>query len=145
MAWARRPKQQQSKALDYSFRLLGYRDRSKHEILTRLRKRQYSQEEIDDTFDKLEKLNLVGDEKFALAFVTSKTKKFWGPLRIKAKLLELGVSGKTIEETMKTVDWNTVIRNARESLGTKLQGDQLKAKLFRLGFPYYLINGDEND
>jgi regulatory protein len=145
MAWARRPKQQQSKAIDYSFRLLGYRDRSKREIFNRLKKRQYSQEEIDEAFTKLENLKLVDDDKFAQAFVTSKTKKFWGPLRIKAKLLELGVSGKIIEETMKGVDWNTVIRNARESLGTKLQRNQLKAKLFRLGFPYYLINGDEND
>lgn len=145
MAWARRPKQQQSKAIDYSFRLLGYRDRSKREILDRLKKRQYSQEEIDETFDRLERYNLVDDEKFAQAFAVSKAKKFWGPLRIKAKLLELGVSGKIIEETMKGLDWNTIIRNARESLGRKLQGDQLKAKLFRLGFPYYLINGDEND
>lgn len=145
MAWARRPKQQQSKALDYSFRLLGYRDRSKREILNRLKKRQYSQEEIDETFERLERYNLVDDEKFAKAYAVSKAKRFWGPLRIKAKLIELGVPGKIIEETMKGVDWNTIIRNARESLGSKLQGDQLKAKLFRLGFPYYLINGDEND
>jgi SOS response regulatory protein OraA/RecX len=110
-----------------------------------LKRDKYEQDEIDEAIEKLENLNLVDDEKFAASFVASKARKFWGPLRIRAKLLELGVSSKTIEETMKNVDWNTVIRNARESLGTKLEGDQLKAKLFRLGFPYYLINGDGNE
>ena len=145
MAWARKPRQTQSKPLDRSLRLLGYRDRSKHEIVSRLKRDKYSEEEIDATVEKLEGYNLIDDEKFARAFVTSKSKKFWGPIRIKAKLLELGVSGKTIEEAIKEIDWREVVGQAKEFFASRLEGDKLKVKLLRLGFPYYLINGDGND
>jgi regulatory protein len=144
MAFQRRPKRQ-SKALDDSFRLLGVRDRSENEIRSRLKRKQHTAEAIDETVEKLTRLKLVDDERFARLFVASKLKKHWGPLKLRMKMSELGLNPKIIEESLKEVDWMAALTTARESLAGKFESDRLKLKLLRLGFLHSQINGDTKD
>lgn len=144
MAFQRRPKRQ-NKALDDSFRLLGSRDRSVSEIRSRLKRKQHTAEDIDETIEKLERLRLVDDEKFARAFVSAKLKKYWGPLKLRMKMAELGLAPKLIEESLKEVDWMAALKTAKESLKNKYEGDKLKLKLVRLGFLHSQINGETKD
>lgn len=90
-----------------ALRYLGYRDRFKKEIENRLKKEIYKKfpEEslnlIPEILNKLEKAGLINDQELIDNYVKSQTKNLRGPLFIKQKLFQMGVSKELIDNSIK--------------------------------------------
>jgi len=79
------------RALNYSFLLLKYRQRSSVEITQRLKKKKYSSSVIKKTTQYLEENNYINDWEFVKAFTKLSVEKGWGPKRIDFRLRQLGI------------------------------------------------------
>ena len=89
-----------SKALNYSFLLLKYRQRSKSEIIERLKGKNYTEGVIEKVVSFLEEHDFINDETFAPLFVNSCLAKAWGPKRIRYALKKLGVDEQLINRSL---------------------------------------------
>jgi regulatory protein len=89
-----------NKALNYSFLLLKYRQRSKFEIIERLKSKNYTDSVTKKVISFLEEHDFIDDAAFAPLFINSCIQKSWGPKRIRYALKRLGVSEKLIEKSL---------------------------------------------
>ncbi|MCP4652537.1 MAG: hypothetical protein GY858_04040 [Candidatus Omnitrophica bacterium] len=89
-----------NKACNYSFLLLKYRPRSKHELILRLKTKQYSSPVIKKTVEFLQECNYINDSEFVPLFVRSSLNKGWGRRRIDYALKKLGISAELAEKFM---------------------------------------------
>ena len=82
--------------------LLARRDHFRRELQEKLRKKDYSEEEIDDALTRCEELGLIDDERFAARFVEVRAaSKGWGPYRLAAELHHRGLSHESAERMAK--------------------------------------------
>ncbi len=89
------------KPLEYAFYLLKSRDRSIGEMEGKLRRKEFSDEEISQTLKFLTQKNFLDDEKFAANFVRfKKTIKPVGKYYLQNKLLEKKIPKEIIEKTL---------------------------------------------
>ena len=78
----------QSKVYNSALRLLGYRMRSCAEMKRRLLEKDYPEDIIDNTIDKLSKIGYLNDKEFSIAFTRDKVRsKSIGPIAIRSELL----------------------------------------------------------
>ncbi len=64
--------QDQKSSPDYQAQaILSRRDHSEYEIRSKLKQKKFTADQINQTIDKLKKLDLVNDQKFALAYAQS--------------------------------------------------------------------------
>lgn len=91
-----------------SVRLLEKRDHSVYELTRKLQQRQHSQEAVDSAVQQLLSLNYLNDARYAELYSEQRLSKGFGPLSIRAKLYERGVSAHLIESGLKqlAVDWS---------------------------------------
>ncbi len=89
-----------NKALNYAFLLLKYRQRSKHEIIERLKSKNYTESLIAKVVSFLEEYDFIDDKAFAPLFVNSCMAKSWGPKRIRYALKKLGVDEELIKQSL---------------------------------------------
>ena len=89
-----------NKALNYSFLLLKYRQRSKYEIIERLKSKNYTDSVAKKVISFLEEHDFINDEAFAPLFVNSCIQKSWGPKRIRYALKKLGVDEELIKQSL---------------------------------------------
>jgi len=130
--------QKENKALLVAIRILTIRDHSKSDIKRKLNNKKFDSQDIEETIDKLDKMKLLDDEKFAKMYISSKMRKFWGPRRVLLGLQGLGVEKQIIEEAMNEIDWKEVLKKALDSNKTK-EPKSLSIKMERLGFPKGMI------
>lgn len=78
-------------ALERALRLLNYRERSVHEMRSRLAEDGYSKAVIDALVERLIDLQLLDDRRYAGCLVRSKRISGWGRVRIERALLDAGV------------------------------------------------------
>jgi len=89
------------KPLEYAFYLLKLRDRSIGEMKEKLRRKEYSTEEISDTLEFLISKDFLNDERFARNFVRfKKSLKPTGKFYLRGKLLEKKVPAEIIEKVL---------------------------------------------
>lgn len=72
--------------------LLAIREHSRKELRGKLVARLDETERLDEVLDRLEQEGLLSDQRFAEAFVRSRTGRGQGPIRIRQELLQRGVS-----------------------------------------------------
>ncbi|HOI63251.1 MAG TPA: regulatory protein RecX [Mesotoga sp.] len=121
-----------------ALRYLKFRLRSAREVQEYLSRRQYEQDEIAETMNKLEEQGLINDERFAGIYISDGLNVHYkGPFRLKMELLELGVAEETIEAAMnremKECDLKEIIKRAIGNARAE-DAEKLKRKLFRKGF-----------
>lgn len=81
--------------------ILARRDHSVFEMKTKLRKKIFDQEKIDEVIAWLQEKRLLDDRKFAQAKAESIMRtKLCGPMYVKNKLREARIAGGIIEETV---------------------------------------------
>lgn len=95
---------------DVALRLLARREHSRRELLWKLRQRGIPMPEGEEALDRLEDQGLLSDERFAESYVTSRSERGYGPLRIRAGLLERGVAKAIIDRKLQSaeVDWTAL-------------------------------------
>lgn len=95
------------KARDKALKLLGYRARSKKEIVDKL-KNDYSEDIINRVLDLLEKYDYINDEKFATMYSKEKFKlKGWSKKRIAFELRLKGVNNDIISKVLEESEFDT--------------------------------------
>jgi regulatory protein len=73
--------------------LLARRDHFRRELGTKLARRSFPSDNIEEALDRCEELGLLDDEKTAKRFVEVRAAaRGWGPRRLEAELLERGVA-----------------------------------------------------
>ena len=92
--------------------MLARRDYSTKELSKKLNAKQYPPDEIEIVLADLAKAGLLSDLRFTENYISSRTKKGYGPLRITFELQSRGISQEMIAEALKITDntWLTEIR-----------------------------------
>ena len=111
--------------------------------------REFAADAVDDAIDRLQHEGLVSDARFADAFVMSRIRKGQGPVKIRAELVQRGVTDALIDESLSAleVDWTATAREVRErKYGDAVPGDfKERARQSRFlqsrGFTTEQING----
>ena len=81
------------KALEYSLRFCGYRERSKKEVLDKLISKNYEKELIQKVINRLEDLGAIDNLRFAKAFARGKNRSNrWGKIKIRQYLFHKGLN-----------------------------------------------------
>jgi len=90
-----------SKALNYTYRLLGIRPRSVFEMERKLKGKRFDEEIIEKVIDELKRLELLDDEKFAREWTCERLKyRPCGRFLVKKKLLEKGIAKEIINNVL---------------------------------------------
>lgn len=89
------------KAMD----LLAMREHSRHELTNKLKQRGFELDEIVPCLNLLEQDNLLSDERFSQAYAKMRSRRGFGPLRIKQELQQRGVVDNLVESTLHNIDW----------------------------------------
>ena len=130
-------------AIDY----LSRREHSRLELVTKLTKKGYADEDIQTALKRLDDHDLQSDERFAEQFVRARVLKHSGPLRIQHELKQRGVDEDLISSCLyqQQIDW---LQQAQalynKKYGTQQASDyQEKARRMRFlqskGFPGDII------
>lgn len=118
------------KAMD----LLARREHSLVELRRKLYGKGYDEQIVDAELQKLAHERLLSDERFAESYVNFRSKKGFGPLRIKQELKEKGVSETLINAVMDNDTlWQALAEDVREKRfgGVFPQDYKEKAKQMR--------------
>lgn len=134
-----------------AMRLLNYRMRTRHEMVQRLRQKNFSAGVINRVIDKLVSLRLIDDSRFAEAFVAEKvSSKPVGKRELVRKLHEKGVSGETALNAISglsddAIQFELALKAARTKLRSlrRFESEKRKEKLIaflaRRGFDWDII------
>lgn len=77
--------------------MLARREHARRELARKLTQKGFSETAVRQALDALEAEGLLSDARFAEALVRSRTERGYGPLRIRAELIERGVDPALIE------------------------------------------------
>ncbi|NEX13544.1 MAG: regulatory protein RecX [Prosthecochloris sp.] len=134
------------KAFDLAIRLLGEREHSRKEIITKLERRKFSEAAIDKTLERLDQLGLIDDRSFAEHFVGSRSrKKPSGKYKLRYELFQKGISETIIDEVLSDYDSSAHCLDAAMKKFPFLKGDdhykrkKLYAFLANRGFDSHSI------
>ena len=97
--------EEKKEALEYSYLLLNFRERSEKEMTERLRRKGLSHEIVQAVIEELKEKHLIDDSKFAQNFAESKLKsnKMLGERRIQQDLLRKGISSESSKKVIQDV------------------------------------------
>jgi len=87
-------------AMDRALRLLAHRDRSRLEVVRRLRRFGHHEEVVEDVVEELTKMGYLDDAAFARRLARERAGRGYGRRRAFSDLLRLGVSRETAEEAI---------------------------------------------
>ncbi len=111
------------RALEKALRLLSFRDRSRHEMLTGLRERGFTEPVLSRTIDRLIELKYLDDANFAVRYARHlAVNRLYGNRRIEIALREKGIAAELARRG---------IAQAREELDEKDAAALLIAKKTR--------------
>ena len=107
------------KALNYSYLLLKYRLRSRHEFIYRLKKKKFSPKTIEKVLADLEEKGYINDAQFIRLFINASYRKGWGEKRIYFSLKKLGINSADL--CAAKIDKNILRRRLREIIERKIK------------------------
>jgi regulatory protein len=130
-----------------AIKLLAGREHSRQELSRKLRARNANAGQVDSVLDDLERRGLLSDERFTETYVDQRSRKGYGPLRIRAELAERGVQGELVTRWLDEGghDWSEVLADtaARKFGGAPVSDRRTMAKRGRFlqqrGFPISLV------
>ena len=122
--------------------------RNKKEIISYLKKKEFNDEIINETINKLEKLNLLNSKSYIQAFVNDKINlSSDGPYKIKKSLLEFDFNEEDIDNYLNTIDENIWLEKLKKIANKKksimksksyyMFVSKMKNDLYNLGYDKY--------
>lgn len=143
--------EEKDKASNYAMYLLSKKDRTKKEIIDKLKDNGFDDEIIYSVLDKLSEYNCINDETYCKKYINDKSKfSKYGINKIKAKLYAKGVDKEIISKEIIKIDNNLEFENAlalaQKKLSSIKEVDKYKIKaklsshLATKGFSYDTIN-----
>ncbi|MHB9130491.1 MAG: regulatory protein RecX [Armatimonadota bacterium] len=139
----------EEQAMQYAFRVLGYRARSVYELRQRMEQKGFSAQLTDRTLSELSRLGLLDDRDFAVSWASSRTG--LGPARLKQELSRKGIDRDLAEFAIHTVlstedELTSAQRVATRALRSRTVPPdraellRLRRLLQRRGFSFDVIN-----
>ena len=127
-----------------ALRLLARREHSHVELVHKLARRGWPEDEAESVVAELADENLQSDQRFAESYVRSRVAKHYGPVRIRAELGERGIDRALAERALREqeVDWFAVAADWYERRYGTQPAEDLKEKsrrqqaLARRGFAH---------
>ncbi|AOM83651.1 recombination regulator RecX [Salisediminibacterium beveridgei] len=129
---------------------ISYRMRSRHEVFSHLKAKEFEDEVIDEVMERIDQLNLLDDLQFAEAFIRTKrdtTGK--GPRVIRQELYQKGIDESVIERAMQEFPDEQILDNAVKLIEKKAahfnnesqrkQEQKLMQFMMTKGFPTEII------
>lgn len=93
------------KAFDLAIRYLGNREHSRKEIIAKLERKQFNEETVEKTLNRIDELGLLDDRSFAMNYVGSRSKKKpSGRYKLRYELLQKGISEEIVDEVLGNYD-----------------------------------------
>ena len=120
-------------------RLLAAREHSRSELRRKLCARSFDDKAVDAVLDRLIQQRLLSDERFTEQYLSSRQRRGYGPVRIRAELRERGVEEGLIEACLSQTEvvWMTSLQQAHDKkFGSEPPAD-LKALARRSRFLEY--------
>ncbi|WP_437887201.1 recombination regulator RecX [Phytobacter sp. V91] len=143
-----------ARLLDRALRILAMRDHGEAELRRKLtapvmskngpEKIDVSQQDLDNVIGWCAENHYLDDDRFARQFIASRSRKGYGPARIRQELGQKGVSRETCESAMRDceIEWSERAREqAERKYGTPLPtqfADKVKVQRFLLYRGYLL-------
>lgn len=134
------------KSKEKAFRLLSYRNHSRKELVDKI-KYKYDEESANRAVDKMEKLGLIDDKKFAMEYALSLFRKFYSVKRVKFELSKKGIDKDTITEIIDQISPNEkeqIIFLLGKKYSKKIDGEEniskISLSLQNLGYSFTDIN-----
>lgn len=93
-----------------AMRMLAVREHSTRELRRKLRQRRGEEAVVEAVLERLTADGMLSDGRFVEAYVRSRIERGQGPIKIRAGLVERGVSGGLVEEAL---DFESGFWNAR--------------------------------
>lgn len=139
-----------SKAINYSLKLLTFRQRSEEELIRSLRRKGFDEFYIEKTIEYCKNNNYINDIEFTRSFINDKVNlSNYGSERIKYELLNKGISKDIIDREL-DIDEEYQYNNAMKLAEKKLksyEGQEYSAiyrklggYLHRKGYPYDIVS-----
>jgi len=127
--------------------LLAGREHSRRELARKLNARGFGEGRVGDLLDDLEQRGLLSDERFAGEYVAMRARKGFGPVRIRAELVDRGVASGLIEDALDRpeYDWRGLLQEVcRSKYGESAPCDRREMArrarfLVHRGFPETLV------
>jgi regulatory protein len=127
--------------------LLASREHSRHELRRKLAARHLAGDLVDEVLDGLEQRGLLSDARFVENYIAQRSRKGYGPLRIRAELAERGVAGEVVTAWLDQapIDWAEQLDEvAARKFGDQSAGDARELArrgrfLEQRGFPISLV------
>jgi regulatory protein len=134
--------------LDLALGLLARREHSRAELRRKLSRRFGHSELVIQVLDELAADDALSDRRFVEAYVEARIRRGFGPVRIRAELMERGIDGKTAALAIEAAadDWFVRLREvAHRKFGAMPAPDRREAArqarfLEQRGFPTALIS-----
>ena len=131
-------------AYEQSLNFLSYRPRSRAEVVAYLRKRELSDDQIEQVIARLERVGLVDDEAFTRFWVENREQfRPRGPRALRYELRGKGIAPELIEEALAAIDFtDSAYRAASKKVRQfgRLEEPQFRRKMIdylaRRGFDY---------
>ena len=143
-----------ARLLDRALRILAMRDHGEAELRRKLtapvmskngpEKVDISQEDVDKVIEWCSENRYIDDERFARQFIASRSRKGYGPARIRQEMGQKGLSREVSESAMRDceIDWSELAREqAQRKFGEPLPtqfAEKVKVQRFLLYRGYLL-------
>tara|TARA_B100000676_G_C17971317_1_gene783469 strand:+ start:617 stop:1072 length:456 start_codon:yes stop_codon:yes gene_type:complete len=134
-----------------AIKILSIREHSVYELKKKLilKLPDFRTEIIDEVLIELQSKDFLSDERYAEMYVDMRSKKGFGPLRIRGELIERGISRDIIEIELEKLsqDWTTILektvflRFGEYQAGQPRELEKRVRFLNYRGFPESLIRG----
>jgi len=97
-----------------AMRLLSAHDHSISQLRHKLLKRNYAADEIEQVLEELQQRNLLNDQRYAEYYVSFRSARGYGPVRIQQELREKGISEQLAESALQSLEdeWHTILNDA---------------------------------
>ena len=95
---------------------MAIREHSEKELRNKLNSRGFNAELISQVLEELQTEGLLSDSRFTEAFITYRTNRGYGPVRIKQELRERGIADEIMEQCFEAleVDWMEQLKIVKE-------------------------------
>ncbi|MEN2993868.1 MAG: regulatory protein RecX [Thermodesulfovibrio sp.] len=139
-------KPKQNKALEFALRLITKTDKTEAEILNRLYKKGFSEEEIKETIEYLKNKGFINDLKFIQKAEKIAEDRFLGMIGLKSYFIRRGIDRDLIQNIPEIDELSIAMRliQRKSHFFKDISPDKKKAKitgfLLRRGFSWDTIN-----
>jgi len=119
--------------------LLARREHSASELSRKLQRKAFNQTDIQTVLTALGQEGLLNDAHFIESFIHYRRDRGYGPLRIRAELLERGIPQDLIEHHLKITD-NAWLEEIRKTWQKRFKGclpQNMKSRAQQMRFLYY--------